>query len=820
MADQALDTVRTAAMQAGLQMTTGKLQDLATEYLQNGWTSGQLATYIGQVAGEGQGQTLSSQYLQGLRANPQEYQFTANGNTQADQALAAVRTAAIQAGLALSEGKMQDLAAQSLEYGWTADQLTTYVGEAANKGQTLSPQYLQGVRANPDQYKFTPEGNTQADQALDAVKAAANSAGLQLSQAKMQSLATQSLEYGWTSSQMASYIGQNATKAETLSPTYLQLERTNPAELAFTPGGKTQADQALAQVKDMAAGAGLSLSTSKLQALASQSLEYGWSEDQMAGYIGQQATQGGKPMNAQYLTGLINNPAQYNFTPGAGGKTLADQALAQARTAAQQAGLALPDGKLQSIAKLSLEYGWDADQTSQYIAQVAGQGQGKTLSSNYLQLQQTNPQELAFTARGNTQADQALATVKAAANTAGLKLNAGHLQDLAMEYLEYGWNDQQLTQNIGQLSGGSGGQQGQVLSPTYLQGMTANPSEYKFSSTGTTQADQALATVRDTAAQAGLQLSTGRLQTLAMQSLEYGWSSQQLAQNIALAGGQGQGKTLSPTYLQGLITNPQEYQFTPNGSQQTEADQMLTQVDVAANQQGMDLTPAEAQEVATQALKFGWDSQDIQRAIGQYVTVKAPPAAPPKPAVAPGQQPTPQTAPMAGTVPGTPGLGVNTNAPALVQQLRTAAANYFQNPGDNSLQQWGQNIANGTQSMDQYNAYLGQQAALKYPGMADLIKQGLTPSQIAGPLQTLASQTLEVGPDQVDFMNNPMYAKMLDGGYDTTANGTQQPNGQMMTYSQAGNYLRSQPQYQTTTDARSQAADLETSILQDFGRVA
>jgi hypothetical protein len=103
--------------------------------------------------------------------------------------------------------------------------------------------------------------------------------------------------------------------------------------------------------------------------------------------------------------------------------------------------------------------------------------------------------------------------------------------------------------------------------------------------------------------------------------------------------------------------------------------------------------------------------------------------------------------------------------------------------------------------------------------MAEQIRNGMTPTQITSNLQQLAANTLEVSPNQVDFINNPHYAKMLDGGYSMQPNGTKVPNQQMMTYSQAGDYLRGLPQYQTTTGARSQAADLETSILQAFGRV-
>ena len=309
-----------------------------------------------------------------------------------------------------------------------------------------------------------------------------------------------------------------------------------------------------------------------------------------------------------------------------------------------------------------------------------------------------------------------------------------------------------------------------------------------------------------------MKLGNSQMQALAMESLRYGWTSQQLAQQVA--GEASKGQTMASSYTTGLLSNPGQYRFTPGGGNQTQADQMLTEVEMTASQNGVNLKLAQAQEVAAQALKFGWNTQDIQRSLGQYVTVQA------------GQPRTPGQMQTAGVGRQGPAQGPNvtpavqTNAGAVVQQLRSAAAAYLESPTDPALQQWAKNIADGSQTMDQYNSYLAQQATLKYPGMAEQIRNGLNPTQITSSLQQLAANTLEVSPNEVDFINNPTFSKMLDGGYSLQGNGTKVPNQQMMTYSQAGDYLRNLPQYQTTTGARSQAADLSTSILQAFGRVA
>jgi hypothetical protein len=811
-ASQMYAQVQAAANQAGLKLDAGQLQHMALNAMEYGWTSDQLTRNVGSLAATGQGSTVSPTYLQQMTQNPKQLQFSKPGvvKTVADQQLANVQAAARAAGINLPTGKAQELAVQAMEYGWSDTYLQQNIGSLAGGIQkVMNPQYLQMQAQSPGELKFTTAGNTQADQALQTVRTAANQAGLKLSDGALHNLASEYLEYGWSNDELTTRIGQASTQGQTLSPTYLQNMRANPQLYKFTTAGNTLADQALNTIRTAAAGVGLKLPDSKLQAMAMQSLEYGWTSSQIATAIGQQA-HGGQAFDQKYLTGLINNPKQYQFTTGkAGGKTVADQALNDVRAAAAQAGLQLSPARLQSIAQQALEYGWDQNQTSQYIAQVSGQGGAKSFSSTYTQLQQTNPQQLKFTTGGKTQADQQLAQVKAAADTAGLKLPEGRMKDLAMQALQYGWTPDEVTQNVGGLAAQG---KGQTLSSQYLQGMTANPQEYQFTPGGNTQADQALANVRNTAAQAGLRLGDSQMQSLAMESLRNGWTSQQLQQQVA--GEANKGQSFSSTYTQGLLTNPAEYRFTPGGGNKTQADQMLTEVEMIGSQNGVNLKLAEAQELANQALKFGWNNQDIQRSLGQFVSVRA------------GQPATPNQMQTTGVGQQAPGQGPNvtpavqTNAGAVVQQLRTAAASYLESPTDPALQQWAKNIADGSQTMDQYNAYLAQQAALKYPGMAEQIRNGLNPTQITSNLQQLAANTLEISPNQVDFVNDPTFSKMLDGGYSLTGQGTKVPNQQMMTYSQAGDYLRNLPQYQTTTGARSQAADLETSILQAFGRVA
>ena len=127
----------------------------------------------------------------------------------------------------------------------------------------------------------------------------------------------------------------------------------------------------------------------------------------------------------------------------------------------------------------------------------------------FQQLKNTSPAELTF--KPGTQASQMYAQVQAAANQAGLKLDAGQLQHMALNAIEFGWNNDQLTRNVGSLAASG---QGTTVSPTYLQQMTQNPKQLQFSSGGgsKTVADQQLSQVQAAAPPCGINLPTGKAQ--------------------------------------------------------------------------------------------------------------------------------------------------------------------------------------------------------------------------------------------------------------------------------------------------------------------
>lgn len=239
-------------------------------------------------------------------------------------------------------------------------------------------------------------------------------------------------------------------------------------------------------------------------------------------------------------------------------------------------------------------------------------------------------------------------------------------------------------------------------------------------------------------------------------------------------------------YESTLATDPAALNFSIAGSQ---ANQTLSDLQNMAAKNGLaiqDVPITLWRSFALDSIKYGWDAAQQQAAIGYYFV----------------------------------GAHVNDQnfAPGVTQQLQAAAGQYLQNIPDNVLQSWAANIVGGTQTIDQFNAYLKQNASTKWTGMAPMIQQGYTPEQIVAPLQQSIASTLELSPDQINFVTDPKFAKILDYVPPNSTTGVHQ----LMTESQAQQYVKSDPSFgfQNTQNARDSAAQLEQTLVQNFGKVA
>lgn len=87
--------------------------------------------------------------------------------------------------------------------------------------------------------------------------------------------------------------------------------------------------------------------------------------------------------------------------------------------------------------------------------------------------------------------------------------------------------------------------------------------------------------------------------------------------------------------------------------------------------------------------------------------------------------------------------------------------------------------------------------------------------QLTDSLRTEAAKTMEVDPNSINFLNDPMYSKILDYVPPNSPNGVHR----VMTLSEMDQYLKSTKPYGYTQGARDSAASLEQAITQSFGKV-
>lgn len=761
----------------------------------------------------------------------------------------------------LNDPQIRNILEQAGKQNWSSTNVQAAVAQTDwwTKTNTAMRQWEQLEHTDP----------ASAQQKLSSMEndivAAARSQGIKLtSRAETQELATKALQYGWDQNQVSANIGVVAGNggSQTLSSQYLTYAQTEPGQLEFTNeqggvlkpgqqvGQNTAADAAYHQAVEAARNANLSdMPQSLIKSLAIQSIQAGpnwdWTSElnQVAG-----KGEGQTKYGAGVASAMFSTPQEFEFT-GAG-NTYYDKARATLQQISADQGYNLTPQEILTAAQQAINSG-----AMDFTGGVSNQAQVQQILNRFSQVHQapgvnpaysseafSQPGMLQFTPgaqawKGGSAADHALSTIRMA--LAGLPVQGvpeAQMEQLARQAMKSGAlnpstgavsDSAQLAQILGPFAARHGAPE---VSAQYLTQLINDSGQYNFAPgpngqpdyQGATISDAALSIVRNAAMAQGLQLPQSVLESIALQGLAAGWLNPTTGQPVGdtlgnvIGSHAPQGQTLSSAYLTGAAANPGEYKFTRGGNQVTTADQMLTQVEVTAANQQVDLSLAQAQEVAMRALKGGWSSAQIQQAIGELVR-----ATPPQPTTTPGVNlgQGMNAAGGANSVTTPAPVTAQTNAPGLLQQLRTTAAQYLMAPSASVLQQWGQNIASGTQDMQQFQAYLAQQASLKYPSMAQEIAQGITPSQITDNLQQLASTTLDISPDQVNFITNPTFQKILDGGYDEGPNGTKQANGQMMTYTQAGDYLRGLPQYQYTTGARSQGADLETAILSAFGRI-
>jgi hypothetical protein len=218
--------------------------------------------------------------------------------------------------------------------------------------------------------------------------------------------------------------------------------------------------------------------------------------------------------------------------------------------------------------------------------------------------------------------------------------------------------------------------------------------------------------------------------------------------------------------------------YTDPATQTAQLDSQIQEVQLAASKLGAVISPAEIKALATDYLQDGWNSDQLQHAMTQWINFDA-----------------------NGALGGTSGDDEMT--------LRSLAADNGVSVSNSWLLNVARNISTETTSLEDAEGYIRQQAETLYPNYASLIKAGQNLSDLAAPYATDYQNILEVGPGNTSLYDSTMQ-KALQYKDPTGVNKT-------MPLWQFDQTLRNDPRWLQTQNAQNTTMSTAHSILQDFG---
>jgi hypothetical protein len=196
---------------------------------------------------------------------------------------------------------------------------------------------------------------------------------------------------------------------------------------------------------------------------------------------------------------------------------------------------------------------------------------------------------------------------------------------------------------------------------------------------------------------------------------------------------------------------------------------------------GIGLTPDRARQIATDSLRYGWNDTQLQTALANEIN-------------------------FAGVQVG----GIAT----LMQGLTEASKDYLIPISTPTLQSWTKQIIGGTQTEENFKAYLVTQAKSLFPYLANALDTGMSVRQYVDPYVQMAAKTLELNPADIDLTQAKWLAPLQRVDPATGQRG-------VMSLSDWDREMRMNPTYgyDRTQGARDQAASLSADLARMFGRV-
>ena len=157
-------------------------------------------------------------------------------------------------------------------------------------------------------------------------------------------------------------------------------------------------------------------------------------------------------------------------------------------------------------------------------------------------------------------------------------------------------------------------------------------------------------------------------------------------------------------------------------------------------------------------------------------------------------------------------IGAGSIRTATNDVMQMANGQFFKNVSAAGAQKWGEQIAMGQRTIQDFQEELTKDAIKRMPWMADELKGGNTVADVINPLRQVVASELELPSlSAVDVMNNPTWKKLI-GFHDPATNKTR-----LMTESEATVLARQQPQWWNTAKGQQTDSDETLKMLNIFG---
>lgn len=202
----------------------------------------------------------------------------------------------------------------------------------------------------------------------------------------------------------------------------------------------------------------------------------------------------------------------------------------------------------------------------------------------------------------------------------------------------------------------------------------------------------------------------------------------------------------------------------------------MADLQAQAAQSGFSIDATHLHDIARDSLRLGWSQQQLVNAIGAEAV-----------------------------------RGGSINNSTTMQLVRSQAADYAVPLSDAAMNKWGQDIATGHATTEDYREYLVTTAKGQFAGLADRLDQGQTVKQLADPYIQIAAQTLGISPDSINLRDT----KWISALNAVDSKGVVRA----MTMDEWQKKIKSDPTYgwQNTKDAHDQAYALGATLGQHFG---